>query len=401
MGDGDLKRSKLQGLKFFKPLCKFLEELRQHHPHSNRSLHFDEYLTLLLLTYYNPAMQSLRGMVKLSDSFPHDRNLGLHHTSLGSLSEASHVFSPEPLRRIFLHLSEQASAADAPRRPQGLPEDLKLLAADATLWKLLPRMARELYSGPPKRTRKAELKGHFVFNVLDGVPEDVAFTPGAVDERQVLPKQLVDGALYVLDRGYQSKALFQSILDARSSFVARIKQDLLWETVRTNELSPQSRKGGAYSDEVATLHGMAAPLRVIRVRRISPPSRNLKPLHKRGKHAAPSKEDEQIVQEWVLLTDRLDMPAELIVEAYAYRWQIETFFRWLKVTLQCRHLLCESENGIELQMYAALIATLLVVVHSGRKPTKGLLQSIHLYLMGWTGWDQVEAEIKRSAPAKH
>ncbi len=393
------EHTKLQGLKFFKPMQTILGELRGHCAHPNRSLHFDEYLTLLLLSFYNPTLQSLRGLIKCSGSHLAERNLGLHHTSLGSLSEASHVFDPEPLRRIFLDLAGKAVAADAPPRPRGLPDDLKLLAADASLWKLLPRMARELYAGPLTRRRKGALKGHFVFNVLTGVPEDVEWTDGAVDERKILPGQMAAGAIYVVDRGYNSKAIFRAFLNAHASFVMRLRKDFGYQPTETRGLTQEAQKAGVYSDEVVTVAGVEKPLRVIRARRISPPSRNLHPKRSGGKHAAPTP-GEALQQDWILVTDRLDLPAELIVELYAYRWQVETFFRWFKVTLQCQHLLCESENGLALQMYAALIATLLVVIHTGRKPNKDLLLSLHLYLMGWSKWSEVEESIARCAALK-
>ncbi|MCZ7647171.1 MAG: hypothetical protein M5U26_18270 [Planctomycetota bacterium] len=146
-----------QGLKFFKPLSRLLGELRERHAHPNRTLHYDEYLILLLLAYYNPVLQSLRGLRKAAGLPWTERNLGLHRTSLGSLSEASHVFDPDGLRRIFLELAGQAQALDAPPRPQGLPEDLRLLAADASLWKLLPRMARVVRrTAHPRPQRRPE-----------------------------------------------------------------------------------------------------------------------------------------------------------------------------------------------------------------------------------------------------
>jgi hypothetical protein len=39
---------------------------------------------------------------------------------------------------------------------------------------------------------------------------------------------------------------------------------------------------------------------------------------------------------------------------------IELFFRWLKGILGCRHLLSQHENGVQLQVYMALIASLLI-----------------------------------------
>src|SRR5204863_4740762 len=72
----------------------------------------------------------------------------------------------------------------------------------------------------------------------------------------------------------------------------------------------------------------------------------------------------------VLATDQMDLAADLVALAYRFRWSVELFFRWLKCILGCRHLLGESLNGLTIQVYMALIASLLVTLWTGRKPTK-------------------------------
>jgi hypothetical protein len=388
--------SGLCGLKFFEPLRAALEELHDQKAHPNRNLHYDQYLCLLLLAFFNPAIRGLRQLVKLPE-FPRTAgNLGLRHTSLGSFSEASSVFDPEPLRRIFLELSAETRALNGPPRLGGLPAELKVLVADATTWKLLPRITPLLYEKPPTRSRKGELKGYFVFNVLDQVPTAADFTIGQADERQFLQPQLVPGALYVLDRGYQSSLLFAGILAAQSSFVARLRYNTDYTVLSAQPLDATAVASGVSSDQVVQLGEVDRPLRLVHAKVMSVPSRNLDPKCKRGKHAAPSCESRE--HELILLTDRLDLKAEEIVALYAQRWQIELFFRWFKCVLGCRHLFAETANGMALQVYAALIATLLVVIYTQRKPTKQLLFLLQMYLLGVAEWRSVQEEIDRSKP---
>ena len=72
----------------------------------------------------------------------------------------------------------------------------------------------------------------------------------------------------------------------------------------------------------------------------------------------------------VLVTNRLDLDAELLAVAYRYRWAVELFFRWVKCVLGCRHLLSQGINGVRIQVYAAFIASLLISLWVGRAPTK-------------------------------
>jgi len=49
----------------------------------------------------------------------------------------------------------------------------------------------------------------------------------------------------------------------------------------------------------------------------------------------------------VIVTNRLDLPAELIAEIYRQRWVIEMFVRLFKHILGCRHLVSDKHNGSE------------------------------------------------------
>ena len=95
----------------------------------------------------------------------------------------------------------------------------------------------------------------------------------------------------------------------------------------------------------------------------------------------------------LLMTDQLDLPAETIALLYRWRWMIELFFRWLKCTVRFRHLLSESADGIQIQMYCALIATLLIVLWTGRKPTKRTWEMVQFYFQGWASAEDVQAHI--------
>ena len=72
----------------------------------------------------------------------------------------------------------------------------------------------------------------------------------------------------------------------------------------------------------------------------------------------------------LLATDRLELEAELVALGYRFRWAVELFFRWFKCVLGRRHLLSESRNGVTIQVYVAMIASLLLSLWVGKKPTK-------------------------------
>jgi hypothetical protein len=71
-----------------------------------------------------------------------------------------------------------------------------------------------------------------------------------------------------------------------------------------------------------------------------------------------------------LLTNRLDLTAEMIASIYKWRWQIELFFRWLKCYAHCDHLISHCREGVLLNFYVVIIGTMLMYLHTGYRPSK-------------------------------
>lgn len=96
-----------------------------------------------------------------------------------------------------------------------------------------------------------------------------------------------------------------------------------------------------------------------------------------------------------MLTNLLDVPAEIIALLYRHRWLIELFFRFLKHVLGCRSLLCEHPHGITLQVYCAILACLLLAEATGGSLNRRGYELVSLYLMGWAEEDELIAGLER------
>ena len=62
----------------------------------------------------------------------------------------------------------------------------------------------------------------------------------------------------------------------------------------------------------------------------------------------------------VIVTNLLDIPAEIIAQLYKERWGIELFFKWIKQNLRIKKFLGKSENAAKIQLAAALITYILI-----------------------------------------
>ena len=97
----------------------------------------------------------------------------------------------------------------------------------------------------------------------------------------------------------------------------------------------------------------------------------------------------------LIATDRFDLEAETIGAIYKARWSIEIFFRFFKHILGCRHLISENKNGIEIQMYMAIIACMLISLWTGRKPTLRTYEMVCWYFVGMADLEELEAHIAK------
>lgn len=374
----------LKNFKYFDRLNPLLERLHDVGTKSdkagNRLLFYDQYVSLVLLYFFNPVITSLRSLQKATGFDKVKKLLGVRRTSLGSLSEsAAGAFDAESLRAIIQELAAKALPLQTSREAEALRG---LTAVDGSILPALPRMAWALWNGGCQRAAKL----HLAFDVLKSVPADATITPAASSEHTQLRAMLRAGLLYVLDRGYAGYELFRDVLDAGSSLIARVKDNTAFTVDHERPISQAAKDVGVVRDAVISRLGtdhhkdvLKRPMRLVIVRRTKP--------------------DGSPEELW-LITDRLDLDAELVALAYRFRWTVELFFRWLKCILGCRHLISNSENGVTIQLYVALIASLLIALNTGRKPTKRTLEMIQFYLLGWASLEEVEAHLAELAVAE-
>ena len=64
---------------------------------------------------------------------------------------------------------------------------------------------------------------------------------------------------------------------------------------------------------------------------------------------------------YFIVTNRFDLKTHEVIMLYAYRWQVELFFRFIKRTFNALHLWSHDPKGIEIHFHCYLIAYLLLL----------------------------------------
>jgi hypothetical protein len=379
-----------QGFKYLKNLFPLLHRYHEVEKHHNRKLHFDQYLALIIIYFFNPVLTSLRAIQQASTIKTVQKKLGVKSTSLGSLSEASYVFDAELLQPLLKELAAQALPLE--KNPQLKALQQELVAVDGTLLQALPKMLWALWLDENNRAAKL----HLALDVKRHMPIEARITHGNANEKNIVREFfLKPNTLYVLDAGYAEYKFFQDIVNVSSSFIVRIKDNAVWEEISSNQLSNADKSIGVTKDIIVKLgskskqNDLHDPVRIIEIFHEGDESVQRKSRVSSKKTFRTTDSD----YSFLLATDRMDLSAEVIAICYQNRWQIELFFRWFKCILGCQHLLALSQNGVTMQVYCALIASMLITLWTGRKPTKRTYEMLQFYFSGWATEQELEQHL--------
>ena len=342
------------GKKHLRAFLKLRQKLRRANPHPNRILFYDDVLTALLLAFFNPVMRSLRMLEDFSTCPLVQDELHVERLCKSTLSDLQRSIDPTLLEPMIQSL--QAQLPNLPRTDAALGQLLQQMRlVDGSFFKLAADVQWAFRKGKPWAEDHDDrfIRLDLQLCAQSGTPECLEINGRGASEVGAARRHVESGMLYVADRGIFSFAYLQDMLTAGADFVLRIKTSQNFLSQEQRPLSDADRAAGVLSDTLGVLAGH--PLRPA-------PTTQLREIK-----IADVKNPGHVIR---LLTNRMDVPAYLAGEVYRCRWQIELFFRWLKVHASFRHLISHNKNGITLGFYVSVIAVLLMYLHTGRKLSK-------------------------------
>jgi DDE family transposase len=397
-----LKSRDIRGVKYIERLLPMLDELHEvgcdRDKAGNRCLFYDQYCMLVLLSLFNPVVRSLRAIQEVTKLRNVQRKLGCPRASLGSLSEAVEVFDPSRLLGIIDSLAAEVKPARDVREGHLAQA---LTAVDGSVVKTLKSITEAAFMGDKNGGSHSGWRLHTHFDVDRHVPTRIDVTPasnsGKNDEKNRLRDRLEADRCYIMDRWYAQFSLWNKIVAAGSSYVCRIRDNSNLEDVAEERpVSGEAKAAGVLRDFVVRMgstKGDGRPDHLVRVVMVKT-TPHTKRGGRKGGTAGPSSDG--ILR---IATNLLEVPAEIIANIYKHRWTIELFFRFFKHVLGCRRLLSTHQAGIEIQVYCAIIACLLISLWTGRKPTLRTYEMICHYFTGLASLDELVEHLAKLKPA--
>lgn len=319
---------------FFQPVWDAIPETPVLKSRGDRPLQmtFEDQLKMLVFFHLEEHV-SARHMLQVleQDDFARKNIAPEDGIKKSSFFEAINTRGLEQLQVVFEKLCCQASGI----LPNKYPELGNLIALDGSLIDATLSMSWADYR---KGAKKAKI--HLGFDLNHGIPSKICFTNGNGAERPFVDLITLPGQTVVADRGYQEHALFDYLQPQGKHFIIRIKGNTTKTVVTANAVTPNSIV--FYDAEVLigsteNKNQSRQPVRLVGYRVDG-------------------------VNYWIA-TDRRDLTAEQIAEAYKLRWNIENFFAWWKRHLRVYHLIARSSYGLMVQILAGLITYLLLAIH--------------------------------------
>ena len=324
---GDSEKGHTTFAALFQPLEAFLvQHERGHPPHHRETLHFKDFVRKLVYHFAKGCESGRQLVTDISTAAP---ELELGEVKRSTFFDAFQRFPVVWFANILSFLLATVAW-------QAIPElDAlgKLYCVDGSIFPAIASMLWAEYTSTHKAIRL-----HLCFELNRMIPAHFLVDTGNSNERNALLQMLEAGVTYIADRGYLSFSLLAAIVAAKAFFVIRAKVNLVYTRVERLPV-----------DLPSTVQHIFRHVTDQRVR-----------LTNAKGHPIYRLVSFYVGQErYLILTNRLHLTTFQVILLYAYRWQVELVFRFLKRSLNGLHLLSQSEEGVTIHFYALLITALL------------------------------------------
>lgn len=322
--------------------------------------------TAFLLLFVDAQLKQRKGLrsimreLQVNEEF--QQSLGLSSISAAQLSRKNNQLDPEVLQSILCDLITQLYRQPSP----GVRSIAPVKVIDSTTISL----CLNKYKWATFRKTKAGVKLHLRVTFAEPgtvFPDQAVITTAqSADHSQM--EVLIDetDVTYLMDRGYLDYGKYDEYCKRDIYFVSRLKDNAVVE-----EIEEYDEPRGAILRDMTVILGKGT-------KRMEHVLRMIETTDSKG----------NLVR---IITNRFDLTAEEIGDLYRSRWQIETFFRWVKQNLKLTCFYGTDEVAVMNQIWICLIAyCLLLLMKLEMKLKQSLTELMDLLkTLQWKPWERL------------
>jgi transposase len=287
---------------------------------------------------YHSLREVVLGLLSNAHKLPH---LGLCCiVRRSTLSDANIRRKSAVFEDIYMDIYRSHGASLADSRLKKLDIE-RLYAMDSTTITLFREILKGCGRNPKEGKKKGGIKAHTIINLEDSMPCFVRYTEAARHDHVLLKDvKLSPGSLIVFDRGYVDYREYERFTQEEVYYVTRLKDNAIYASGEEYDIADDA-DSGVLKDEEIILSYREKGEQKHRCRRIA-------------------YWDSENGRLFVFVTNHFKMSAEHIALIYKNRWKIELLFKQLKQNFPLKYFLGDNQNAIEIQIWASMIANLLI-----------------------------------------
>jgi len=196
---------------------------------------------------------------------------------------------------------------------------------------------------------RGAVKVHTLIDLRGSIPNFIHITDGKYHDSNALDEiTSTPNAIYLMDKAYVDFEALYRLHKCEAFFVTRAKSTLKYMVIEQNYNIDETT--GLRTDKIIML--------------TVPKSKKLYPENLRLVEFYDQEKDNCLV----FLTNNFEVAALEVTYLYKNRWQVETFFKWIKQNLTIKKLWGYSPNAVKIHIWVAICTYLIIayVKHSLR-----------------------------------
>lgn len=290
---------------------------------------------------FNSIRETILGLLANANKLSH---LGLNYlVRRSTFSEANLRRSSKVFEDIYMTVYRRY-AKDLTDSQLSQSDLKRLYIMDSTTLSLFKDILKGVGRNPINGKKKGGIKAHTMIKASENVPCLIRYSEAVKHDHMFLEEamSLAPGSIITFDKAYVDYRRYEEFTARSIWYVTRLKENASYKARKEFDI-PDDADSGVLKDEEIILYYGDKKSKEHRARRI----------------AYWDSQNERLFE---FITNNFELSAETVALIYKKRWQIELLFKQLKQNFPLKYFLGNNENAIEIQIWAALLANLLITL---------------------------------------
>jgi hypothetical protein len=249
--------------------------------------------------------------------------------------------------KLYLHFKPILSDSYLPGKINGEVDTKTVEIFDSTTVSLFNDIFKNTGRMPLNGQKKGGIKAFTKITLAERVPNYICLKSAVTNEKLFLSGlNLAKGTVAVFDKGFQKFSQYREWTENGVFFVTRMNKNCIYKVLNQRSLEHSIEEGVHIDSDIELTYTDKNKQKQTTIVRMV------------------AYIDPETKKKLVFISNMFDLKADTICLLYKNRWTIEPLFKQIKQNFELTYFLSDSENGIKIQIWIALILNLLfTVVH--------------------------------------